>query len=163
MTRLEPSLQPKKTGVPKVELTRRYSNHAIELQKLQITLDKMTQRPPIAQPSEHRQRHKIAQRLDPDTITAIVKAYEDGTPTTRLTLQFNLGKGTVLRILQAHRVTMRNQPLTPEQVAEAVELYLQGWSKAKVGRHFHREHTVIRDVLKRVGITRRDTHGRPRP
>lgn len=122
----------------------------------------MTQRPPIARPSKPPQRHKIAQRLDPDTITEIVKAYEDGTPTTRLTLQFNIGKGTVLRILQAHRVTMRNQRLTTEQVAEAIELYLQGWSMAKVGRHFRREHTVIRDVLKRGGITRRDTHGRDR-
>jgi hypothetical protein len=32
----------------------------------------------------------------------------------------------------------------------------------RVGRRLDREHSVIRDVLKRAGIPRRDSHGRVR-
>jgi len=69
--------------------------------------------------------------------------------------KYQLGKGTVLGILERHGVSRRNQPLTAEQCSEAIELYLAGWSMAKVGRHYGRAHTVIRDLLKRKGITRR--------
>jgi hypothetical protein len=54
------------------------------------------------------------------------------------------------------------QSLTVEQCDEAIARYLEGWSLAKVGRHFGRQHTVIRDVLVKAGIQRRDTHGQRR-
>ncbi|MDT4939365.1 MAG: hypothetical protein QOG80_3036 [Pseudonocardiales bacterium] len=65
-----------------------------------------------------------------------------------------LGKGTVLKILEDHGVSRRNQPLSPNQSEEAIRLYLSGWSMAKVGRHYGRAHTVIRDMLRRRGVQR---------
>jgi hypothetical protein len=68
--------------------------------------------------------------------------------------KFKLGKGTVLKILEDHGVARRNQPLSSEQRDEAIGLYLSGWSMAKVGRHFGRQHTVIRDLLRRNYVVR---------
>jgi len=92
----------------------------------------------------------------------LVSDYEDGTPTTSLTQKYKLGKGTVIRLLHDNGVPLRNQPLAPDQRTEAIALYQQGWSLAKVGSQFDREHTVIRNVLKKAGIPRRDSHGRTR-
>jgi ribosome modulation factor len=68
--------------------------------------------------------------------------------------KYHLGKGTVLNILEQHGVSGRNQPLTPDQCTEAIELYLSGWCMARVGRHYGRAHTVIRDLLRKRGIQR---------
>lgn len=74
-------------------------------------------------------------------------------------ITYQLGKGTVLRLLRERGVEIRNQSLTPDQVGEAIQLYLRGWPLAKVGQHFHREHTVIRG---RAGQGRHPTTGQPR-
>ena len=107
--------------------------------------------------------HKVQQRLEPATLAQIAADYEAGMSTQQLMAHYQLGKGTVLRLLRSQGVDIRNQSLTPQQCEEAITLYLDGWSLAKVGRHFDREHTVIRDVLVRAGIPRRDSHGRPVP
>jgi hypothetical protein len=57
---------------------------------------------------------------------------------------------------------LRSQSLTVGQRKEAIRLYQEGWSLARVGQQFGRQHTVIRDVLVRAGILRRDSHGRER-
>jgi hypothetical protein len=87
-------------------------------------------------------------------VAALIADYEGGTPSTALMVKYNIGKGTVLKILEDHGVSRRNQPLSPDQCTEAIDLYLSGWSMAKVGRHYGRAHTVIRDLLKRRSVTR---------
>ena len=77
-----------------------------------------------------------------------------GAPSTALTAKYKIGKGTVLKILGDHGVSRRNQPLSPEKCAEAIQLYLAGWSMAKVGRRYGRAHTVIRDLLRRHQVRR---------
>jgi hypothetical protein len=98
--------------------------------------------------------HNAEKRLGPDLVDQLIADYRAGEPSTALMSKYQLGKGTVLGILENHGASRRNQPLTPEQCDEAIELYLAGWSMAKVGRHFSRAHTVIRDLLKRQNITR---------
>lgn len=88
--------------------------------------------------------------------------YEAGMTAIQVAETYAVSKGTVLRLLEDHGVTRRQQPMTDQQAAEAIQLYLQGWSLIRVGNHFGREHTVIRDILRRAGIPRRDSHGRPR-
>jgi hypothetical protein len=106
--------------------------------------------------------HSAQKRLGPDVVAQLVADYEAGIPTTELMVSYRIGKGTVLRLLESAGVPRRHQPLTPEQCTEAIQLYQKGWSLARIGRHFGRENTVIRDVLKRAGIPRRDSHGRVR-
>jgi hypothetical protein len=95
-------------------------------------------------------------------VAQLVADYQSGMATTRLTSKYNLGKGTVLRLLRSHGVTLRHQPLTPAQIAEAIQLYKQGWSLARVGAHLGREDSLIWLTLKRAGVPRRDSQGRER-
>jgi hypothetical protein len=88
--------------------------------------------------------HNAEKRLGPDLVAQLIADYRAGEPSTALMSKYQLGKGTVLGILENHGVARRGQPLTPEQCEEAIERYLAGWSMAKVGRHFGRAHTVIR-------------------
>jgi IS30 family transposase len=73
---------------------------------------------------------------------------------------YGLGKGAVLRLLDAHGVVRRRQGLRPTEVEEAIRLYGQGWSLARIGEHFGRHHSVILRALERADVPRRDSHGR---
>jgi len=98
--------------------------------------------------------HNAENRLGPDLVDQLIADCRTGEPSTALMSKYQLGNGTDLGILEHHGVSRRNQPLTPEQCDEAVELYLAGWSIAKVGRRYGRAHTVIRDLLRRRNVTR---------
>jgi transposase-like protein len=77
-------------------------------------------------------------------------------------LTYNLGKGTVLRLLRTHGVQLRNQRMTPEQIEQAIHLYSQGLSLVAVGEQLRYDHGTIWRALKRAGVPRRDSHGRER-
>lgn len=93
-------------------------------------------------------------------ILHLTEAYRSGVPTTQLAKMYGAGKGTVLRVLHEAGVPMRRQPMTADERTEVIRLYGDGWSLARIGTTFGRQHTVIRDVLTRAGIVRRDSHGR---
>lgn len=60
---------------------------------------------------------------------ALIKAYASGTPGTQLMIDFGLSKGSVLGILNEAGVTRRINSPTPDQVDEAVRLYIEErWS-----------------------------------
>jgi transposase len=104
----------------------------------------------------------VLERLGSEGVAQLVADYEAGEPSTGLTKKYGVGKGTVLRLLRQYGATMRQQPMSPDDAAQAIALYKRGWSLARVGHHFGREHSVIRDILERAGIARRDVHGRER-
>lgn len=106
--------------------------------------------------------HKARQRLDPATIQQLIQDYQDGTPTTALTKRYKLGKGTILRLLGSHDVTMRRQSLTPEQILEGARLYGSGLSLAQVGKELGCDHGTVWRALRATGIPMRDSHGRER-
>lgn len=106
--------------------------------------------------------HAVQRRLSPDAIQQLVADYQAGTPSTQLIVTYKLGKGTVLRLLRNQGVQLRNQPMAPTQVEQAIQLYGQGLSLAAVGQRLGFDHTAIRNALARAGVPRRDSHGRPR-
>jgi hypothetical protein len=57
--------------------------------------------------------------------------------------RYSLGKGTVIRLLRSQGVTLRHRSLTEDQVLQAIPLYQQGWSLAKVGQHFGWDDSLI--------------------
>lgn len=138
-----------------VELVGGYSNIP-ELPNLDDSTSVQLQDP------HHPRVHRADRRLAAEQVARLVADYQAGTPTTQLTTKYALGKGTVLRLLRRHGVEIRNQPMNQDEIDQAIQLYQDGWSLARVGQHLGREHTVIRDVLVKAGIPRRDTHGRPR-
>lgn len=111
---------------------------------------------PIAQP------FKLSQRLAPSTINELIKHYKNGKSSYELAKVFDISKGSVIKLLRAAGIAIRNQGLTDGQIREAVELYASGRSLTKIGKHFGVEHGTIRRALKKRGVRMRDTHGRER-
>jgi hypothetical protein len=138
-----------------VELVQRYS----KLANLSKLCPSATVRPvPVAPP----RIHNAQKRLGPDLISQLVTDYQAGASTTDLMVSYGLGKGTVLRLLRDNGVQLRHQSLTAEQLKEAIQLYQQGWTLARVGNHFGRDASFIHVTFKRAGVPRRDNHGRER-
>lgn len=78
---------------------------------------------------------------------------------TELTTCYGLGKGTVLGLLKINGVQLRRQGLSPTEIHDAIKLYEQGWSLAKIGATFGHAHTVIRKALLDAGVTLRPRQG----
>lgn len=72
--------------------------------------------------------------------------------------RFNIHRTTVSGILHRHGVTMRGTGLTPEQIDEAVKLYEDGWSLARIGKHLG-----VNDMTVRSRLLERGVKLRPRP
>lgn len=106
--------------------------------------------------------HAVHRRLSPDTIQQLITDYQAGTPSTQLMFTYNLGKGTVLRLLRGHGVQLRNQQMTPEHIEQAIQLYGQGLPLVAVGEQLGYDPGTIWRALKQAGAPRRDNHGRER-
>ena len=141
-----------------VEMLPRYARSTHDLG---IVRDRVTRAGARPTPEPDRNRlHSLEDRLTSDTVAWIVVEYERGVPSTELARSLGVGKAGILGLLREHGVTLRLQPMTPNDVQEAIRLYQQGWSLARVGRELGRDHSAIRDALERSGVPRRDTHGR---
>jgi len=103
----------------------------------------------------HRLRHKLPQRLDPDTVNCLVTDYNAGVPTTQLTKRYGLGKGSVLRLLSDAGTTMRRQPMSDVQVDHAVQLYESGLSLTQVGDQLGIHSSTVWRALRARGVTMR--------
>lgn len=99
--------------------------------------------------------HNLRRRLGPETIAQVVADYQAGTSTPTLMKQYKISKGAVLRLLQDHGIAMRHQPMTEQEITEAIQLYGQGWTLASVGEHFGRNPSTIQGLLRRAGVARR--------
>ena len=71
---------------------------------------------------------KLGQRLKHDVINELVTRYEAGEPSTALAAAFGINKGSVIRVLRDAGITIRNQGLSDDQIAEAARLYTSGLS-----------------------------------
>jgi len=57
--------------------------------------------------------HAIERRLEASVVEKLVQDYEAGVPTPQLTKKYDIGKGTVLKLLRDHDVRVRRQGLSP--------------------------------------------------
>jgi histone H3/H4 len=92
----------------------------------------------------------------------LVADYEAGQPTTALMKTYDIGKGTVLRLLRANGVQLRQQSMADDEITQVIELYGQGLSLARVGERVGRDASYIALVLERAGVPRRDPQGKVR-
>lgn len=114
---------------------------------------------PVVKPALPR-LHKLDDRIDGEFIAHLVAAYEAGTPTTQLTKQFGIGKGSVLKILQEAGVLMRMQGLDEAGIQKAIRLYASRLSLKKVGERLGVDAETVRARLLERGVVMRDTQGR---
>jgi hypothetical protein len=106
--------------------------------------------------------HALKDRLSPATLDWVVEDYRRGTPSTEIARSLGVAKAGILSILHDRGVELRLRPMTDKERDEAVRLYQQGWSLARVGKQLGRDPTSIRNVLERENIPRRDPQGRSR-
>jgi hypothetical protein len=76
--------------------------------------------------------------------------------------QFAIDRRTVSEILRREGVAMRWRGLDAEQVDEAVQLYRDGWSLARIGGRMSTDPTTVLARLRERGVRTRDTQGRAR-
>ena len=80
----------------------------------------------------------------------LVTDYSAGTPVTELMRQYNIGKGTVLGILDEAGVIRKQRLLSAEQAAEAADPYRQGWPVVGLGERTSRS-TRVRAGRRSIG------------
>jgi hypothetical protein len=136
-----------------VELIGRYSN---QTNPPLIRVSTAVVFGPLARP----RIHNAQKRLGPDKVTQLIADYQAGEPSTALMVKYQLGKGTVLKILKDHDVTMRRQGFPTDRLPEAIQLYKQGWSTERIGDHLGCDKETVRQALMRSGVKVRNP-GRP--
>jgi hypothetical protein len=143
------------------ELVGRYSNPVYQGERLRRVVEMVEKlgKLQVREVSPLPQVHRVDRRLSPDSIAALVQAYQDGVPTTQLRERFELGHGTVIRILHGHGVVMRNQGLADPDVATAAELYRGGATLAQLGEWFEVSPNAVRRALIAAGVVMRARGG----
>lgn len=144
-----------------VEIIRRYLKQDgtwFALERLLKVLDKQPCGQRLEAPPPQSTRFKLDQRLDQETVARLVANYEGGVPTTQLTSRYSLGKSSVLRLLAEAGVVMRERPLTPAQVNEAVALYESGLAHRQVAAQLRLDRTTVWHALKARGVTFRSAN-----
>jgi hypothetical protein len=142
-----------------VELLKGYSNQTIILGKLQRLFDL-----PKRDPASDRRpiRKQVQHRLTAEEQRELIERYLDGERAYQLAEAFEVDRSSVSRLL-ADVGIRRPRSLTPDEIAECVELYAQGWSCQRIGQRLGRDHGTIWLALKVRGVKLRDTHGGDRP
>jgi hypothetical protein len=102
---------------------------------------------------------RVDRRLSAATITELVQAYQDGASTTQLRHRYEVGQGSVIRILHHHGVQMRNQGLVDGEVATAADLYHRGATLAQLGDQFGISPNAVRRALTSAGVVMRRRGG----
>jgi hypothetical protein len=106
-------------------------------------------------------RHKIDQRLAPDTLARVLADYQAGTATPTLAERYNISSTAVKRLLHMNGVLMRQyHRLTNGEVQAAAALYEAGWSLARVAQKFQVDAETARNRLKKLGVAMRGPQGR---
>ena len=107
-----------------------------------------------------RQLTKRARRLTDAERTHLVERYQAGATVYDLAREFSIARATAAKHLKAAGIVMRCGPLTNDEIAQAIDLYVTGLSLVAVGKELGRDHAAIWRALRAAGIERRDTSGR---
>lgn len=95
-------------------------------------------------------------RLNTDQQAAVVTRYSNGETSTTLAEEYGVAKSTILRILREARVVVRRQPMTPDQVSEAAQLYQAGLSLSQVAKQLDVNQETMRAAIMRAGVVLRE-------
>lgn len=125
-----------------------------ELRDLANTLEGLTLVPleQLPRPSKPR---PLRRRLAPAVIRKLVHRYTEGEPSTKLCEEFKIAKSALLKILREEGVVLRRQSPTTDAIAEAVRLYGQGLSIARIANNLAISGTSVRRALLGAGVEMR--------
>lgn len=116
---------------------------------------------PDAAPNIHETRspRRKWKRLSTDVRADVVARYSSGETSTTLAAEYGVAKSTILGILRANNVVVRRQPLTPEQVSEAAQLYQSGLSLSQVAEKMKVNQETMRVAIMKAGVEIRPATG----
>ncbi len=90
----------------------------------------------------------------------MVDRYRAGEHTTTIAKSFDVAKSTIIKVLRDNDVPMRRQAMTPEQVTEGVQLYVdEELSLSHVAERLGVVQETMRLALLDVGVTLRPKTG----
>ncbi|WP_431779122.1 helix-turn-helix domain-containing protein [Microbacterium aurantiacum] len=95
-------------------------------------------------------------RLNAEQQAAAVTRYSNGETSTALAEEYGVTKSTISRILREARVVVRRQPMTPEQVSEAAQLYEAGLSLSQVPKRLEVNQETMRTAILKAGVVLRE-------
>jgi hypothetical protein len=101
----------------------------------------------------------VDRRLSSETIAELVQTYRHGVSTTQLRHQYELGQGSVIKILHEHGVVMRNQGLADDDILVAATLYRDGKTLAQLGERFGVSPNAVRRALVAADVVMRARGG----
>lgn len=94
-------------------------------------------------------------RLSAADVEALVQAYQSGATVHQLATQFKIHPTTASQHLHRQRVTLRRRGLDEEQCQNAVRLYREGNSLARVGAEVGADAETVRQALRLRGVVLR--------
>jgi hypothetical protein len=103
--------------------------------------------------------HDITRRLGNEAVQQLIDDYRSGHTTIQLMDHYNLGKSSVLKLLRAHNVTLRRQPVTDSLIQIAITLYESGKPLAAIEEQLEAPRESIRRALIDAGVTMRPRGG----
>ena len=101
---------------------------------------------------------QIQNRLSDEAVTRLLANRELGASIKALAAEFSIHRTTVLAILERKDVPRRSGVIV-RNLDQATHLYQQGWSLAKVGRHFGVDAATVRRAFKSAQIAVRPRRG----
>lgn len=131
-----------------MEVLGAYSNQDKLLKRLQKLLEMEPSRPPGETSPPPKQ---IQNRLTAGQQAELLERYLAGERAHILAEAYEINRTTVARLLTETDVR-RPRSLTEAEIAEAIELYEQGWSCQRIGDCFGRDHGTIWLALKSAGV-----------
>jgi transposase-like protein len=107
-----------------------------------------------------RRSRQVQRRLTEDEVDRLVDAYLAGATIGDLAARFGIHEHTVSAHLERKGVRRRYRMLDDAAVEVAAGLYREGWSLARVGRHFGVQAGTVLRALRLAGVPTRPRVGR---
>lgn len=139
-----------------------YYNTKAQVSALEALLKKLP-KPGTPTPKRPKSRRPgTARQLDAGQTRALIDAYLAGSTVYQLGDQFGIDRRTVGKILTRNGVPTKHPGLTAADIAQAAQLYEDGWSLARIGERLGATATTVHRRLRERGVTMRSTSGAAR-
>jgi uncharacterized protein (DUF433 family) len=131
-----------------------YSNPSLMSQIQTILAGQKADRPSDRpRPSRQIQRH-----LAPNEVDNLLRAVSHGDTIDQLATTFGVHRTTVIAHLERQGAPRRSG-IVANNIDEAIRLYKEGWSLARVGEHFDVDAETVRRALRTAKVALRPRNG----
>jgi hypothetical protein len=94
---------------------------------------KLSEEPPRER--EARQPRQVVRKLQPQEVESLAAEYLAGVGVQELASRYRVHHTTVALLVRRAGVTMRRRGLIADHITESAQLYREGWSVARIGKH----------------------------